>query len=83
VALSAIVRWRPARTAVNGTVAARPARTTVVGLAVWAPARPQGEARPGDPCLVGKGHRPAAGVGGIRTQRRAASPSKVVAVNAL
>jgi hypothetical protein len=31
VALPVIVRWGPARTAVNGTVVARPARTTFEG----------------------------------------------------
>jgi hypothetical protein len=31
VALSVVVRWGPAGTAVNGTVVARPARTTFVG----------------------------------------------------
>jgi hypothetical protein len=46
VALSVIFRWRPVRTAVNGTVVARPARTTFVGPGRVGPARPHGEARP-------------------------------------
>jgi hypothetical protein len=46
----------------NGTVVARPARTTLVEA--WQ-IRHQLDRRvrldPGDACLVGKGHRPAAG----------------------
>jgi hypothetical protein len=38
VAVSVIVRWRPARTAVNGTVVTRPTRTMIVSmLATTAP----------------------------------------------
>jgi hypothetical protein len=61
VAVSVIVRWGLARTAVNGTVVARPARTTFVGPGGAGTSSPLGEARPGDGCLVGKGCRPAAG----------------------
>jgi hypothetical protein len=37
VALSVVVRWRPFRTAVNGTLVARPLRTTPVPVALLAP----------------------------------------------
>ena len=63
-ALSVVVRWGPVRTAMNGTIVARLARMTL--LEAWQ-FRQQLDRRvrldPGDACLVGKGHWPAAGFG--------------------
>jgi len=57
------IRMRPLASIVNGTVVARPARMTFVRLGGGGTDSTAGKARLRRRCIVGEGHRLAAGVG--------------------